>query len=46
MKALVTGAQGFAGSWLARALLDEGAHQTFHGAPPSLQRSLSITASL
>ncbi len=28
MKALVTGAQGFAGSWLAKALLDSGADVT------------------
>ncbi len=28
MKALVTGAQGFAGSWLAKALLDSGANVT------------------
>lgn len=28
MKALVTGAQGFAGSWLAKALLDSGAEVT------------------
>jgi len=31
MKALVTGGRGFAGSWLAKALLASGADVTFAG---------------